>query len=49
MATQRRLVHYWSRINGKTKVRTALWSPQLSEEEIAAELADLAPASERSL
>ena len=32
------LVHYWSRINGKVKTRTELWSPQLSEEEIMKEL-----------
>lgn len=41
--------HAISRIDGKVKVRTTLWSPQLSDEEIAAELADLAPVPERSL
>lgn len=42
VAAPRGLVHYWSRINGKVKTDTGLWSPQLTDAEIAAELADLA-------
>jgi hypothetical protein len=41
------LVHYWSRINGKVKVRTALWSPQLSGEALAVELAKITTAMKK--
>jgi hypothetical protein len=32
------LVYYYSRINGKITVRTTLWSPQLTDEQITTEL-----------
>jgi hypothetical protein len=34
------LVFYMSRINGVVKIRTAQWNPQLTDEEIAADLAE---------
>lgn len=32
------LVYVYSRINGRVKTRATLWSPQLTDEQIAAEL-----------
>ena len=35
------LVYYYSRINGRVKIRCTLWSPQLTDEQLAAELATI--------
>lgn len=35
------LAYYYSRINGKIKIRCTLWSPQLTEADLATELAKI--------
>lgn len=41
------LAYYYSRINGRVKIRCTLWSPQLTQEQLAVELAKINQEVER--